>query len=73
MLLCYYYHCTHLIKPLNSKENQLWIFIERTDAEAEAPILRLTDAKSWHTGKNPDAEKNQGHEEKGAIEEEVVG
>ena len=46
MLLCYYYHCTHFIKPVNSKGNQLSIFIESTDAEAEAPILRLPDAKS---------------------------
>ena len=74
MLLCYYYHCTHLIKPVSSKEYQLWIFFERTDAEAEAPILRLPDAKSWHTGgKNADAGENRGHEEKAAIEEEMFG
>ena len=74
MPLCYYYHCTHLIKPVNSKENQLWIFFERSDAEAEAPILRLPDAKSWHTGgKNADAGENRGHEEKAAIEEEMFG
>ena len=43
------------IKPVNPKGNQSWIFIEMTDAEAEAPILWPPDAKNWLTGKNPDA------------------
>ena len=43
------------IRPLNPKGNQSWIFIGRTDAEAEAPILRPLDAKNWLTGKDPDA------------------
>ena len=43
------------IKPFNSKGNQPWIFILRTDAEAEAPILWPPDAKNWLTGKDPDA------------------
>ena len=43
------------IKPVNPKGNQLWIFIERTDAEAEAPMLWPPDAKSQLTGKDPDA------------------
>ena len=43
------------IKPVHPKGNQSWIFIERTDAEAEAPILWPPDAKSWIIGKDPDA------------------
>ena len=46
------------IKSVNPKGNQLWIFIERIDAEAEAPILWLPDTKSWHIGKDPDAGKD---------------
>ena len=42
------------IQPVHPKENQLWIFIGRTDAEAETPILWLPDAKNWLTGKDPD-------------------
>ena len=60
------------IKPVNPKENQPWIFIGRTDAEAEAPILWPPDAKSWLTGKDPDAGKDQGQEEKGAAENQMV-
>ena len=45
------------IKPVNPKGNQSWIFIGRTDAEAEAPILWPPDAKSWLTGKDTDAGK----------------
>ena len=44
-------------KPVNRKENQLWIFIGRTDADAEAPIFWPPDAKSRLTGKDPDAGK----------------
>ena len=43
------------IQPVNPKGNQSWIFIGRTDAEAEAPILRPPDVKNWLTGKDPDA------------------
>ena len=46
------------IKPVNPKGNQSWIFIGRTDAEAEAPILWPPDVKSWLTGKDPDAGKD---------------
>ena len=46
------------IKLVNDKRNQCWIFIERTDAEAEAPILWPRDAKSWLLGKDPDAGKD---------------
>ena len=50
-----------------------WIFIGRTDAEAEAPILWPPDAKSWLIGKDPDAGKDWRQEEKGATEDEMVG
>ena len=50
------------IKPVNPKRNQHWIFIEGTDAEAEAPILWPPDAKSWLTGKDPDAGKDCGRQ-----------
>ena len=53
------------IKPVNPKGNQPWLFIGRTDAEAEAPILWPPDAKSQLTGKYPDAGKDWGKEEKG--------
>ena len=46
------------IKPVNPKGNQPWIFIGRTDAEAEAPILWPPDVKSWLIGKDPDAGKD---------------
>ena len=45
------------IKPVNAKGNQPWIFIGRTDAEAEAPILWQLDVNCWLTGKDPDARK----------------
>ena len=61
------------IQPVNHKGNQPWIFIRRTDAEAEAPILWPPDAKSWFTGKDPDAGKDWRYEEKGATEDEMVG
>ena len=48
------------------------MFIARTDAEAEAPILWLPDVKSWLIGKDPDAGKDWGQEEKGAAEGEIV-
>ena len=50
-----------------------WIFIGRTDPEAEAPILWPSDVKSQLTGKDPDAGKDWGQEEKGATEDEMVG
>ena len=61
------------IKPVHPKGNQPWIFTGRTDAKAEAPILCPPDAKSQLTGKDPDAGKNWGHEEKGETEGEMVG
>ena len=61
------------IKPINPKGNQPWIFIGRTDAKAEAPIFWPPDGKSLLTGKDPDAGKDWGQEEKGAAEDELVG
>ena len=60
------------MKQVNPKENQPWIFIGRTDAEAEAPILWPSDAKSWLIRKDPDAGKDWGQEEKGATEDEIL-
>ena len=60
------------IKPVRPKENQSWIFIGRTDAETEAPILWPPAAKSWLIGKDPDAGKDW-KQEKGTTEDERVG
>ena len=59
------------IKSVHPKGNQSWIFITRTDAEAEAPILRPPDAKNWLIIKDPDAGKDWRQEEKGTTEEMV--
>ena len=56
------------IKTVNPKGNQPWIFIRRTDTDAEAPVLWPPEAKSWLNGKDPDARKNWRQEEKGARE-----
>ena len=61
------------IKPVNPKGNQPGIFIGRTYAEAEAPILWPLDAKSGFIGKDPDAGKGWRQEEKGMTEDEMVG
>ena len=60
------------IKPVNPKGNQSWIFIGRTDAEAEALILWPPYVKSWLIGKDPDAGKDW-RQEKGTTEDEMVG
>ena len=52
------------IKPVNPKGNQSWMFIERTDAEAEAPIFGPPDVKSWLTEKDSDGRKDGRKEEK---------
>ena len=57
----------------NPKRNQSWIFIGRTDAEAEGPILWPPDAKNWLIRKDPDAGKDWRQEEKGMAEDEMVG
>ena len=61
------------IKPVNPKRNQSWIFIGRTDDEAEAPLLWPPDAKNWLAEKDPDAGKDWRQEEKGMTEDEMVG
>ena len=61
------------IKPVNPKRNKSWIFIGKTDAEAKTPILWPLDVKSWLIGKDPDAGKDWGQEEKGMTEDEMVG
>ena len=61
------------IKPVSPKGNQSWIFIGRTDAEAETPVLWPPDAKKWHLGKDPDAGKDWRREEKGMTVDEMVG
>ena len=60
------------IKPVHPKGNQSWIFIGKTNAEAEAPVLWPPDVKSWLTGKDPDAGKDW-RREKGMTEREMVG
>ena len=60
------------IQPVRPKGDQPWVFIGRTDAEAETPILWPPDAKNWLTGKDPDAGKDWGQEEKGTTEDEML-
>ena len=61
------------IQPVHPKEDQPWVFIGRTDIEAETPMLWPPDVKSWLIGKDPDAGKDWGQEEKGMTEDEMVG
>ena len=61
------------IQPVHPKGDQSWVFIGRTDVEAETLILWPPDVKSWLIWKDPDAGKDWGREEKGMIEDEVVG
>ena len=61
------------IKPVNPKENQSWIFIGRTDAEAKTPILWPPDAKNQLIGNDPDARKEWRWEEEGTAEDAMVG
>jgi len=61
------------IQPVHPKGNQPWIFIGKTDAEAEAPTLWPPDVKNWLIGKDPDGGKDWGQEEKGMTEDEMVG
>ena len=53
------------IQTVHPKRDQSWVFTGRTDFEAETPILWLTDAKSWPTGKDPDAGKVEGRRRRG--------
>ena len=61
------------IKPVHPKGNQSWIFIGRTDAEAEIPIHWPPNVKNWLIGKDPDAGKDWRQEEKETTEDEMVG
>ena len=61
------------IQPVHPKGNQSWIFIGRTDTEAETPILWPPDAKNWLTGKDPHSGKDQRQEEKGTSEDKMAG
>ena len=61
------------IQPVHSKGNQSWIYIGRTDAEAEAPILWPPDVKIWLIRKDPDAGIDWGPAETGMTEDEMVG
>ena len=61
------------IQPVHPKGNQSWVFIGKTDAEAETSILWLPDVKSWPIWKDPDAGKDWEHEEKGMTEDEMFG
>ena len=60
-------------KPVNPKWNQSWIFVGRSDAKPEAPIVWLPYVKSWLIGKHADAGKDRGQEEKGMTENEMIG
>ena len=61
------------IQPVHPKGNESWIFIERTDAEAQTPKLWPPDVQNWLTGKDPDAGKDWKQEEKRTREDEMVG
>ena len=61
------------VKPVNPKGDQSWIVIGRTDAEAETPIFWPPDVKNWLIGKDPDAGKDWGQEEKGMTKHKMVG
>ena len=61
------------IQPVHSKGDQSWVFIGKTDAKAETPILWPPYAKSWFIGKDPDAGRDWRQEEKGMTEDEMAG
>ena len=61
------------IQPVHPKGDQSWVFFGRTDAKAETPIFWPPHAKSWLIGKDPDAGRNWGQEEKWATEDEMAG
>ena len=60
------------VQTVHPKVNQSWIFIRRTDAEAETPTLWPADVKNWLLGKDPDAGKDWRQEEKGMTEDEMA-
>ena len=61
------------IQPVHSKGDQSWVFIGRTDAKAETPVVWPPHAKNGHIGKDPDAGRDSGQEEKGTTEDEMAG
>ena len=61
------------VQPVHSKGDQSWVFIGRTDAKAETPILWPPHGQSWLIEKDPDAGKDWGQEEKGVTEDEMAG
>ena len=61
------------IQPVHSKGDQFWVFFGRNDAKAETPVLWPLHAKSWLIGKDSDAGRDWGHEEKGTTEDEMAG
>ena len=61
------------IQAVHPRGDQFWVFIGRTDVKAETPILWPPDVKSWLIGKDPDAGRDWGQEEKGMIEDEMAG
>ena len=60
------------IQPVNPNGDESWVFIGRTDAEAENPVLCPPDVKSWLIWEDPDAGKDWGEEEKGTTEDEIL-
>ena len=60
-------------QPVHSEGDQSWVFFGRTDAEAETPILWAPHANSWLIGKDPDAGRDWGQEEKGTTEDKIAG
>ena len=62
-----------VIQPVHSKEDKSWVFFERNDAEAETPVLWPPHAKSWLNGKDSDAGRDWGQEEKGMTEDKMAG
>ena len=67
------YALIYEIQPVHPKGDQSWVFIGRADAEAETPIHWPPDTKSWLIGKDPDARRDWGQEEKGTTEDEMAG
>ena len=61
------------IQPVHPEGDQSWVFIGRIGAKAETPVLWPPRAKSWLIGKDPDAGRDWGHEEKGVTEDEMAG
>ena len=68
-----WHHWPKEIQPVNSKGHQSWVFFGRNDAKAETPVLWPPHAKSWLIGKDSDAWRDWGQEEKGTTEDEMAG